>query len=76
MGRPTGVAEVEGEPITVEHLRALLTALDAVCPGGLQAPTGGSLHVDLLGSGGALLATSRAASSTGRSVAGAPSTRG
>jgi hypothetical protein len=57
MGRPTGVAEVEGEPITVEHLRALLTALDAVCPGGLQAPTGGSLHVDLLGAGGALLAT-------------------
>jgi len=57
MGRPTGVAEVQGEPITVEHLRALLTALDAVCPGGLQAPTGGSLHIDLLGSGGALLAT-------------------
>jgi hypothetical protein len=56
-GRPTGVADVEGEPITAEHLRALLTALDAVCPGGLQAPTGGSLHVDLLGSGGALLAT-------------------
>ena len=29
-GRPTGVAEVEGEPITAAHLRALLTALDAV----------------------------------------------
>jgi Domain of unknown function (DUF222) len=56
-GRPTGVAEVEGEPITVEHLRALLTAVDAICPGGLQAPTGGSLHMDLLGAGGALLAT-------------------
>jgi hypothetical protein len=56
-GVPTGVAEVEGEAITARHLRALLTALDAVCPGGLQAPTSGSLHVDLLGSGGALLAT-------------------
>jgi hypothetical protein len=56
-GRPTGIAEAEGEPITAEHLRALLTALDAVCPGGLQPPTGGSLHVDLLGAGGALLTT-------------------
>ena len=56
-GRPAGVAEVDGEPITAAHLRALLTALDAVCPGGLQAPTGGSLHLDLLGAGGGLLAT-------------------
>jgi Domain of unknown function (DUF222) len=56
-GRPAGVAEVDGEPITVEHLRALLCALDAVCPGGLQAPTGGSLHLDLVGAGGSLLAS-------------------
>ena len=56
-GVPSGVAEVGGEPITAAHLRALLAALDAVCPGGLQAPTGGSLHLDLLGGGGALLAT-------------------
>ncbi|TFV70780.1 HNH endonuclease [Blastococcus sp. CT_GayMR19] len=56
-GRPAGVAEVDGEPVTATHLRALLTALDAVCPGGLQAPTGGSLHLDLLGAGGGLLAT-------------------
>ena len=56
-GRPQGVGEVDGEPITAAHLRALLTALDAVCPGGLQAPTGGSLHLDLLGAGGGLLAT-------------------
>ncbi len=56
-GRPLGIGEVEGEPITANHLRALLTALDAVCPGGLQAPTGGSLHLDILGAGGALLAT-------------------
>ena len=56
-GRPAGVAEVDDEPVTAAHLRAMLTALDAVCPGGLQAPTGGSLHVDLLGGGGSLLAT-------------------
>ena len=56
-GEPTGIGEVEGEPVTAAHLRALLTALDAVCPGGLQAPTGGSLHLDLLGGGGNLLAT-------------------
>jgi hypothetical protein len=56
-GSPMGLAEVDDEPITGAHLRALLTALDAVCPGGLQAPTGGSLHLDLLGAGGDLLAT-------------------
>jgi hypothetical protein len=56
-GSPTGIAEVEGEPVTARHLRALLTALDALCPGGLQAPTGGSLHLDLLGAGGDLRAT-------------------
>ncbi|MET0763317.1 MAG: DUF222 domain-containing protein [Blastococcus sp.] len=56
-GEPIGIAAVEGEPITARHLRALLTALDAICPGGLQAPTGGSLHLDLLGAGGDLLAT-------------------
>ncbi|MET0765528.1 MAG: DUF222 domain-containing protein [Blastococcus sp.] len=56
-GEPTGIAAVEDEPITARHLRALLTALDAICPGGLQAPTGGSLHLDLLGAGGDLLAT-------------------
>jgi hypothetical protein len=56
-GAPAGIAAVEDEPVTARHLRALLTALDAVCPGGLQAPTGGSLHLDLLGGGGNLLAT-------------------
>ena len=55
--QPPGIAEVEGEPVTPRHLRALLTALDAVCPGGLQAPTGGALNIDLLGSGGGLIAT-------------------
>jgi hypothetical protein len=56
-GAPTGIAVVEGEPVTAAHLRALLTAADAVCPGGLQPPTGGSLFFDLLGGGGQVLAS-------------------
>jgi hypothetical protein len=56
-GTPTGVADVAGEPVTAAHLRALLTAVDAICPGGLQVPTGGSLQFDLLGGGGNLLLT-------------------
>jgi hypothetical protein len=40
-------AELNGEPITAGALRALLEDLDAVCPGGLQTPTGGSLHLAL-----------------------------
>lgn len=56
-GLPSGIADVEGEPVTAAHLRALLAALDSICPGGLQAPTGGSLYLDLLGAGGGLLAT-------------------
>jgi hypothetical protein len=56
-GPPTGIAQVEDEPVTAAHLQALLTAVDSVCPGGLRAPTGGSLHLDLLGGGGGLLAT-------------------
>jgi hypothetical protein len=56
-GCPIGVAHVEGEPVTAAHLRALLTAVDAICPGGLQPPTGGSLRFDVLGDDGALRAT-------------------
>jgi hypothetical protein len=41
-------AEVDGEPITAGHLRSLLEQLDALCPGGLQAPLGGSLDVALV----------------------------
>lgn len=40
-------AEVDGEPITATHLRELLEQLDALCPGGLQAPAGGTLHLAL-----------------------------
>jgi hypothetical protein len=49
--------EVDGLPITAAHVRELLAQLDAVCPGGLQAPTGGSLQIAVTGVGGRLLAT-------------------
>jgi hypothetical protein len=39
---------VDGEPITAGHLWELPAQLDAVCPGGLQAPVGGSLQVALV----------------------------
>jgi hypothetical protein len=51
-------AEVDGQPITAAHLRALLEQLDALCPGGLQAPAGGTLDIALTDPiGGALRAT-------------------
>ena len=45
--RPPATAAVEGEPITAAQLRELLEQLDALCPGGLQAPDGGTLHLAL-----------------------------
>ena len=51
-------ATVDGAPITAGQLRELLEQLDAICPGGLQAPTGGTLAIDLTDSvSGALRAT-------------------
>ncbi|MFQ1002911.1 HNH endonuclease signature motif containing protein [Modestobacter sp. SSW1-42] len=41
-------ASVDGAPITHQQLRDLLEQLDALCPGGLQAPTGGSLDISLV----------------------------
>jgi hypothetical protein len=38
-------AELDGQPITAAHLRALLEQFDALCPGGLQAPAGGSVTI-------------------------------
>jgi hypothetical protein len=49
--------EVNGQPITAAHLRELLAQLDAVCPGGLQAPTGGTLQISVTDADGVLLAT-------------------
>ena len=34
---------VDGEPVTAALARELLERLDALCPGGLQAPTDGTL---------------------------------
>ena len=59
-GAPTAAptAEVDGQPITAAHLRSLLEQLDALCPGGLQAPAGGTLDVALTDAAtGALRAT-------------------
>jgi hypothetical protein len=42
------VADIDGQPITAGLLAEILHQLDAVCPGGLQAPAGGSLHVSLV----------------------------
>jgi hypothetical protein len=51
-------ALVDGQPITAAHLRSLLEQLDALCPGGLQAPAGGSMNVALTDpASGALRAT-------------------
>jgi hypothetical protein len=51
---PTG--EVNGQPITSRHLRELLQRVDALCPGGLRAPTGGSLQFAVTDPDGALRA--------------------
>jgi hypothetical protein len=48
VGAPAPVGEVSGQPITTAHLRELLTQLDALCPGGLQAPVGGSLTIGIV----------------------------
>jgi hypothetical protein len=50
-------AQVDGQPITAAHVREMLAQLDAVCPGGLQPPTGGTLSVAVTDAAGALLAT-------------------
>jgi hypothetical protein len=50
------VAEVDGEAITAAHVRELLEQLDALCPGGLQAPARGTLDIAVTDSSGRLLA--------------------
>jgi hypothetical protein len=40
-------ATVDGAPITAGQLRELLEQLDALCPGGVQAPADGSLSISL-----------------------------
>jgi hypothetical protein len=48
---------VEGEPVTAALARELLERLDALCPGGLQAPTDGSLTISVTDEDGRLLAS-------------------
>jgi hypothetical protein len=48
---------VDGEPVTAVQARELLERLDALCPGGLQAPTGGTLTVAVTDEDGRLLAS-------------------
>jgi Domain of unknown function (DUF222) len=55
----TGIepAAVDGQPITAAQVRELLERLDALCPGGLQAPPDGSLEIAITDAEGRLLAT-------------------
>jgi len=53
-GRRTPMGEVNGRAITPRHLRGLLERVGALCPGGLQAPTGGTLDYALTDPDGAL----------------------
>ena len=48
---------VDGEPVTAELARELLERLDALCPGGLQAPTDGTLMLSITDADGRLVAS-------------------
>ena len=48
---------VDGEPVTAVLARNLLERLDALCPGGLQAPTDGSLMISVVDADGRLIVT-------------------
>ena len=47
---------VDGEPVAAGLARELLERLDALCPGGLQAPTDGTLMLSFVDADGRLLA--------------------
>jgi CBS domain-containing protein len=47
---------VDGEPITAAVARELLERIDALCPGGLQAPTDGTLSLSITDEDGRLVA--------------------
>ena len=48
---------VDGEPVTAALARELLERLDALCPGGLQAPTDGTLMLSITDADGRLIAS-------------------
>jgi hypothetical protein len=59
-GAPGAGAEpvlLAGEPVTAALARDFLERLDALCPGGLQAPTDGSLMLSVIDADGRLLAS-------------------
>jgi hypothetical protein len=47
---------VDGEPVTTDLAREFLERLDALCPGGLQAPIDGTLMLSVVDADGRLLA--------------------
>jgi hypothetical protein len=47
---------VDGEPVTAAVARVFLERVDALCPGGLQAPTDGTLTISVTDADGRLLA--------------------
>jgi hypothetical protein len=47
---------VDGEPVSAAQARELLERLDALCPGGLQAPTDGTLSIAVTDERGRLVA--------------------
>src|SRR3954469_7923116 len=48
---------VAGEPVTAAMARELLERLDGLCPGGLQAPTDGTLMISVTDADGRLIVT-------------------
>jgi len=55
-GRGREPVLVDGEPVTSDQARELLERLDALCPGGLQAPTDGTLSITITDEAGRLVA--------------------
>jgi hypothetical protein len=47
---------VDGEPVTADLVRELLERIDALCPGGRQAPTDGTLTISITDEDGRLIA--------------------
>ena len=56
-GAGTEPVLLDGEPVTAALARAFLERIDALCPGGLQAPTDGTLMLSVTDGDGRLLAS-------------------
>ena len=55
-GAGTEPVRVDGEPVPAALARELLERIDALCPGGLQAPTDGTLSLSITDEDGRLIA--------------------